>query len=200
MANPEWDNYSGYKKPCLSCEFKFKKGDNVLVHGYKGIITVVSANFFYPYYIRFDLESRRDGWYREDGIQLYPFEAPMEKLMKVMDQAETQGINRDDGKLRVDLVVPSAIKAIAEVLGKAAESGKYEQNNWRKGIAYSRIYANIIRHLLAWYEGQDLDTESGLHHLKHALCRTAMLVEFIESGMNNFDDRYSKGVVNEKKD
>lgn len=200
MANPEWDNYSGYKKPCLSCEFKFKKGDNVLVHGYKGIITVVSADIFCPYYIRFDLESRRDGWYREDGIQLYPFEAPMEKLMKVMDQAETQGINRDDGKLRVDLVPMCAIEAIAEVLGQACRPDaqgnppKYPERNWENGISFSRIFANIVRHVVIewWWKGHDVDPESGLHPLKHAICRLSMLLYYIEKGMVQFDDRPNK--------
>jgi len=113
----------------------------------------------------------------------------------------SKGLNKDNGKLRVDLVPVSAIEAIAEVLGKACaptpdgKPPKYPERNWENGIAYSRVYANVQRHLLAWWKGRDIDPESGLHTLKHALCRLSMLVEYVERGMNNFDDRPHKPEV-----
>ena len=110
------------------------------------------------------------------------------------------GLNKDSGKLRVDLVPVSAIKAIAEVLGDACKPGpngeppKYPERNWQKGINYSRVYANIQRHLLDWFDGKDKDAESGLHPLKHAICRLSMLVEFVDKNMEEFDDRPNKSV------
>ena len=121
-----------------------------------------------------------------------------EKMHNETAKQLSGGLNKDDGKLRVDLVPVEAIYAIAEVLGNACRSGlngeppKYPENNWRKGIKYSRIYANILRHLYAWKKGKDIDPESGLHALKHAICRLAMLVTYIENDMKELDDRFDK--------
>jgi hypothetical protein len=109
-----------------------------------------------------------------------------------LPESVTGGLNMDKGKLRVDLVPVSAIRAIAEVLGKATESGKYPPRNWEKGISYSRVYANVMRHMIDWYEGSNKDYESGLNPLKHALCRIAMLVEYEEKKLSQFDDRPKK--------
>ncbi len=37
-----------------------------------------------------------------------------------------------------------------------------------------------MRHLTAWWEGEDNDPESGLPHIYHAAANIAMLVEFID--------------------
>ena len=46
---------------------------------------------------------------------------------------------------------------------------KYERNNWMK-VDTDRNFSALIRHLTKWADGEDLDQESKLHHLDHALC------------------------------
>jgi hypothetical protein len=40
-----------------------------------------------------------------------------------------------------------------------------------------RYYAAALRHLPAWRGGEELDPESGLTHLAHALANAAFLME-----------------------
>lgn len=85
------------------------------------------------------------------------------------------GKKDDQGKLRMDLVPPEAIEAIAEVLTYGAR--KYGENTWQNLPEFNRRqYAATLRHLLAWKKGQMLDAESGISHLQHALTDIAFLV------------------------
>lgn len=107
------------------------------------------------------------------------------KILSVEDISS--GLHKDEGKLRVDLVSPEAIKAIAEVMTFGCK--KYAPRNWERGIHYSRIYASAIRHLLEWFSRNDVDPESNINHLKHALWNVAALVTYVERDMKEFDDR-----------
>lgn len=45
------------------------------------------------------------------------------------------------------------------------------ENNWRNlTTPHQRYFAASIRHLTAWYGGEENDDESGLSHLAHAMC------------------------------
>lgn len=82
----------------------------------------------------------------------------------------------DQDKNRLELVPPSTILALGEVLTFGAK--KYEPWGWRKvDQANQRYYAAALRHLLAWRTGETLDPESGLTHLAHALCNISFLYE-----------------------
>ena len=83
----------------------------------------------------------------------------------------------DTGKMRLDLLPPEAIRALGAVLTYGAE--KYGPNNWR-GVEAERYEAALLRHWLAWRQGEDLDIESGLPHLWHVLCNAAFLVALEE--------------------
>lgn len=66
---------------------------------------------------------------------------------------------------------------------------KYEADNWKKGMAYSRVFNALLRHLYAWwYEREPSDKETRLHHLASvAWCAfTLMWYDFKEVGE---DDR-----------
>jgi len=105
------------------------------------------------------------------------------------------GINLDAGKLRVDLVPMSAIRAIATILGESAQpKGKYPARNWEKGIPWMRNIASALRHIMAILEGEDVDPESGFPHSYHALTRLAMQVELERTGKGE-DDRPAKAAA-----
>jgi len=92
----------------------------------------------------------------------------------------------DEGKSRVDLIPPAALVEIGRVFGYGAK--KYGAWNHRAGTAYSRYTAALLRHIYAWQNGEDLDPESGLHHLAHAACNLLILLDFIQGGWG-IDDR-----------
>lgn len=98
--------------------------------------------------------------------------------------------NKHDGlKLDLTLVPSSSMKAIARALNYGA--GKYGRNNYKQGIAYTRVIAACLRHLTAWQESENIDDESKLSHLDHAMACLAML-SYYESKpelASKFDDR-----------
>lgn len=84
--------------------------------------------------------------------------------------------------------VPAPV--IAEIgLGMLEGARKYGRHNYRiAGIRYSVYYDAAMRHLTAWWEGQDTDPDSGLSHITKAL---ASLVVLRDAMMNDkaTDDR-----------
>ena len=74
------------------------------------------------------------------------------------------GRKDDTAKLRYDLIPPEPLREKARLFTFGAQ--KYGDWNWRNGIAYSRLYAALMRHLQAfWSDREDYDKESGVHHL-----------------------------------
>ena len=89
------------------------------------------------------------------------------------------GYKADETKLRTDLISPQALLGMVAVLTFGAN--KYEDRNWEKGMAYSRPYAAALRHLLAWWTGEDNDPETGLSHLDHAACCIHFLSHYVKN-------------------
>lgn len=96
-----------------------------------------------------------------------------------------QKYKKDAGKLRMDLIPPSTIKALAMVLTYGAN--KYSESTWRNVEPY-RYKAALLRHIVAWMDGEQLDEESQLPHLYHALTNLAFLIDMTESTSANVDD------------
>ena len=46
---------------------------------------------------------------------------------------------------------------------------KYGRNNWKSGTDWHEFYGSALRHMFAFWKGEDMDPESGLSHLAHAL-------------------------------
>lgn len=66
---------------------------------------------------------------------------------------------------------------------------KYGRHNYRAaGVRTSIYYDAALRHLLAYWEGEDIDPDSGLSHLSKAIAGLAVLRDCEISG-NIFDDR-----------
>lgn len=69
---------------------------------------------------------------------------------------------------------------------------KYGRSNWRAtGVRASIYYDAIQRHLNAWFEGEDIDPDSGLPHMAHLLASAAIIVDAIAAGKFR-DDRMAQ--------
>jgi len=97
-----------------------------------------------------------------------------------------EGVKFDKGKERYDLLASHSLHEVAKVYTMGAE--KYDDNNWRQGILWGRIFGAAMRHLWAFWRGEDIDPESGLHHLAHASWGCLTLLEYTETHPE-FDDR-----------
>jgi len=96
------------------------------------------------------------------------------------------GIKYDEGKLRYDLIPGDALESLVEVY--TFGSKKYDDNNWRKGLSWNRVFGAIMRHLWAWFRGEDSDKESGLPHLAHAAWGCFTLLSLAKTNID-YDDR-----------
>ena len=80
-----------------------------------------------------------------------------------------EGIKYDSAKPRMNLLPPKAIIEVSKVLTFGAE--KYDAENWRKlDDLQNRYTAGALRHIFAHMDGEQLDPETKLSHLAHALC------------------------------
>lgn len=110
-------------------------------------------------------------------------EDPTDNMMKY-----APGIKQDKGKLRLDLIDPVFMEFLAIALGYGAD--KYDDHNWLKGMHWSRVYGALLRHLRSWYMGEDIDRESGNHHLAHAAAMLMFLVGYVSRPeFRKWDDR-----------
>ncbi len=103
------------------------------------------------------------------------------------------GTKHDGEKPQLSIVPRAAMVAIAQALMFGAR--KYDRDNFKGGIEYTRLVDAALRHLTSWVEGEDLDPESGLSHLAHAGATLAMLI-WMEQNNSAMDNRYKGGGQN----
>lgn len=99
------------------------------------------------------------------------------------------GGRADHGKPRVDLIPPEVLLELGKLYAYGA--AKYEENNWLKGMDYTRMLASLKRHLFAFESGQTTDLENGLHHLVAVIWNAVGLLhyEMNPSLYSSFDNR-----------
>ena len=86
-----------------------------------------------------------------------------------------EGTKHDAQKPRWSLLPTVAIQAVIGVLEYGAQ--KYAPENWRKvENARTRYYDAAMRHIHSWWLGEQIDAESGHHHLAHAICCLVFLL------------------------
>lgn len=77
---------------------------------------------------------------------------------------------------RFDLIPAEPLIALAEQYGRGA--AKYADRNWELGYPWSLCYASLNRHLWLWWNGEDIDPDSGAHHLDAVAWHVFALREF----------------------
>ena len=90
-----------------------------------------------------------------------------------------QGIKHDTGKNDMGLLFREVPYGLEEVT-KALQMGstKYGVGNWLKvEDGNSRYLSALVRHLTAYYKGEETDPESGLNHLAHVATNALFLID-----------------------
>jgi hypothetical protein len=88
----------------------------------------------------------------------------------------SEGNKFDTDKLPWHLLPPDAVEQIVAVLEFGAK--KYGDRNWEEGMAWSRPFSALMRHMWAWWGGEHRDPETGLSHLAHAGCCILFLLAY----------------------
>ncbi len=82
-------------------------------------------------------------------------------------------------------------KAVLAEVGLAMMEGarKYGRHNYRVSPVRAEVYLDACnRHVDAWWEGEDIDPDSGLHHLSKAIASLFVIRDAIIQGCW-YDDR-----------
>lgn len=104
------------------------------------------------------------------------------------------GEKKDGGKAPWHLLPWDAVGQVVAVLQVGAV--KYAERNWELGISHSRLFAATQRHLVAWFQhGEDVDPETGIHHLAHAACEVLFALALCARGRTDLDDRPKRHAI-----
>ena len=87
------------------------------------------------------------------------------------------GVKADQGKIDYTYLLkdlPLSVEEVTKVLMYGAK--KYTRSNYSL-IESERYEAAFFRHAMAYLQGEQLDPETGYHHLAHATCCLMFLIE-----------------------
>lgn len=98
----------------------------------------------------------------------------------------SQGDRYNNGKPKWSLVPQSSLLPMVRVLEFGAT--KYEAFNWTKGLSITEICESLKRHLDAFMEGEDNDSDSRLSHIGHIQCN-ALFLSWMMENRKDLDDR-----------
>jgi hypothetical protein len=112
-----------------------------------------------------------------------------EKKILQIEHEKGLGVKFDEGKERYDLFAAWPLNEVAKVYTYGTL--KYDDNNWRKGMKWGKLFGALMRHAWKWWRGETWDPESGLHHLAHAAWQCLALMEYERCKLGE-DDRAGK--------
>lgn len=96
-------------------------------------------------------------------------------------------------KIPLHLVPPSAKHYLAMALADGGR--KYGPYNWRDAaISISTYKAAMERHMDAFWDGEDIAEDSGVHHVAHAMACCALILDALSIG-KLVDDRPTAGAA-----
>lgn len=88
----------------------------------------------------------------------------------------TTGGEKGSKLARFDLLPYDALWQVAEQYGRGAE--KYASRNWEKGYDWGLAHAALQRHLAQFWNGEDVDEETGGLHLAAVAWHALALLTF----------------------
>jgi len=110
---------------------------------------------------------------------------------KVTPQSKGQTANPKDllGRHKVSITKLPAVAMLHGAAAMADGAAKYGPFNWRDKPVVASIYVDAcLRHLDAWFDGEEEAADSQVHHLGHAIGCLAILLDAQET-RNLIDDR-----------
>ena len=131
-----------------------------------------------------------------------PYGAPP-KFIKSLEEeikevtVDGGGLRYDEGKPRMELLPSVALEDIASVLTEGAK--KYADNNWMRGMKWSKVLGCAQRHLSKLQRGLDFDIgETECFHAAQVAINMMFLLQYYRT-CPNLDDR-GKLLTDEEKE
>ena len=101
----------------------------------------------------------------------------------------TEGKKNDSGKSDYSLLTRPMLESMIAALMYG--ENKYSRGNFKGGFTNTRLLAAAMRHIMAFNDGEDLDPESNVSHLGHAMAALAMCLDNRAEG-TSVEGRYAK--------
>jgi hypothetical protein len=98
-------------------------------------------------------------------------------------------VKHDNGPDKPPLAYIPKAALWAEGGAFAKGASKYGPWNYRNGLAVSRTLSAALRHISQFLEGEDVDQETGAHHLGCARANLAMALDTL-ANPPKLDDRF----------
>ena len=105
-----------------------------------------------------------------------------------MPSDKEKDIKQTQSKLPLEKIDPIALETLAKI--QAYGANKYKDTggmSWKYGNVDTYIGA-LLRHLLAYQKGEDIDPESKFTHLQHAFFNAYILIWLEEKENKEFND------------
>lgn len=139
------------------------------------------------------------------GEQARRVAAELEEKARELDEDfpdDSKGSNPKDaiGSRKTPMGLMPDTAVVAGNMAFLEGAMKYGRYNWRAVGVRASIYVEALRrHLSAWWNGEDIDEDSGLSHLWKAMACLAVLIDAEAVGKLN-DDRPPRAPVQEMLD
>lgn len=126
-----------------------------------------------------------------DPVMARVFRAPSRYSPELSEELLGRKNTEREGKslIRYDLIPPGPLEDLAKLYGFGA--AKYSARNWERGFAWSTPYNAALRHLQAFWNGEDMDDGpegSGLPHVIALAWNAFALAQFMITH-RELDDR-----------
>ena len=86
----------------------------------------------------------------------------------------------DKDKRRWRLLPYEVLEQVVAIFDFGAN--KYGVDNWKNCDDWDRYFDAMMRHLMAWRQGEIVAPESGQHHLAHVICNAWFLIWADQNG------------------
>lgn len=97
---------------------------------------------------------------------------------------EEKAMIKNQGKPKWSLLYYPAIEGLVRVLEFGLQ--KYSKDNWKFPMSKEESLESMQRHLVALFNGEENDQESGLHHVLHLMARA--MFYYYHATKNSFYD------------
>ena len=134
-------------------------------------------------------------WWLDKPVLAYPDLtpiAPPDRFRPDGERIVTSSTGGKKGRKLAELggLDPRSLLEVAEVSGYGAQ--KYgDPYNYLLGYDWSLSFNAMMRHMLAFWSGEEIDPESGLKHAAHACWHALALLAFSRRGLGT-DDRFTQ--------
>lgn len=96
------------------------------------------------------------------------------------------GAKKAENDERYDLIPAEPLRMLARHYGVGAK--KYADRNWEAGYEWHKSFAAMMRHAWQFWNGEDIDPETGSPHTVAVMWHAAALTEYMRTHPE-FDDR-----------